>query len=280
MNKVIAITGASSGIGLATALLLAQHDWIVYAGTRDVARDQQRYAGTPNLHFVEMEVTRPETLRQAFDTIERTHGHMDALFSNAGFGFLRALGQASMDEIKRVFETNVFGVMHSIQEALPLLRKAPAGGHVIATTSVGGLVGQPFNEIYCSSKFAVEGLLESLATYYKPLFNIDVTLLEPGAIATQFNSTVFRQLEETGGIREDEYKPLIDKYIDTFSKRNTVPQTPESVAEVVLKLLQMETKPLRLRTSDAAERFAEHKTKLDPTGLDGTLLVRKLQLNM
>ncbi|MCY9667059.1 SDR family oxidoreductase [Paenibacillus alginolyticus] len=279
MNKIIAITGASSGIGLATALKFSEMGWSVYAGTRNVERDQEKYGHQANLHFIEMEVTSPESMEQAFAVIEKNHGHLDVLFCNAGFGFLRALGQATMEEIHSVFDTNVYGVMHTIRAGLPLLRKSDAG-HLIATTSVGGLVGQPFNEIYCAAKFAVEGLLESLATYYKPTFNIDVTLLEPGAIATNFNSTVLGHVQQTGGILEDEYKPIITQYLDNFSKRNTVPQTSESVAEVMVKLVtELEPKPLRIRTSEAAEAFVQYKVSQDPTGLDGMLNTRKLHLN-
>lgn len=252
---------------------------MVYAGTRNVERDQEQYGHQANLHFIEMEVTSLESMENAFAVIEKKHGHLDVLFCNAGFGFLRALGQATMEEIHNVFDTNVYGVMHTIRAGLPLLRKSDAG-HLVATTSVGGLVGQPFNEIYCAAKFAVEGLLESLATYYKPTFNIDVTLLEPGAIATNFNSTVLGHVQKTGGILEDEYKPIIMQYLDTFAKRNSVPQTSESVAEVMVKLVtELDPKPLRIRTSEAAEAFVQYKVSQDPTGLDGMLNTRKLHLN-
>ncbi|MEK3724425.1 SDR family oxidoreductase [Paenibacillus sp. FSL H8-0034] len=279
MSSVICITGASSGIGLATAIKFADNGWTVYAGTRNVERDQELYAQHTKLHFLKLEVTQPESLQAVFDRIEQEQGHLDVLLCNAGFGFLRSLGQATFEDIQRVFDTNVYGVMHSIRGALPLLRKA-AAPHIIATSSVGGIVGQPLNEIYCSSKFAVEGLLESMATYYKPLLNIDITLLEPGAIGTHFNETVFNHVAKTGGILEDEYKPIIDSFIESFSKRNTVPQTPESVADVVLQLVAMETKPLRLRTSEAAEAFVSTKVSNDPTGLESMLKVRKLQLNL
>ncbi|MET3288282.1 UNVERIFIED_CONTAM: NAD(P)-dependent dehydrogenase (short-subunit alcohol dehydrogenase family) [Brevibacillus sp. OAP136] len=279
MKGIICITGASSGIGLATALKLAREGFTVYAGTRQLQRELETHKDIENLHFLEMDVTKPDTLRQAFYAIEQRHGHLDVLFANAGYGFLKALGQASMQEIKDVFETNFFGVIHTIQLAEPLLRKADAG-YIIATSSVGGLVGQPLNEVYCASKFALEGLLESMATYYKPTFNIDITLLEPGAIATNFGSTVLRNIEETGGIPDDVYKPIADAYLGTYAKRNTAPQTAESVAEVVLGLLQMETKPLRVRTSDAAEAFAAHKTAADPMGLEGTAKIRKLLLGL
>ncbi|WP_336788098.1 SDR family oxidoreductase [Paenibacillus sp. MMO-177] len=279
MNKTIAITGASTGIGLATALLFAQKGWSVFAGTRNLKRERERH-NIEGLEWLEMEVTDPVSLQKAFEQInDRTGGKLDVLFCNAGFGFLRTLGQASMDEIRNVFETNVFGVIHTIKAALPMLRESDKA-HIMATSSVGGLVGQPFNEIYCSSKFALEGLLESLATYYKPLFNIDITLVEPGAIATNFNDTVFKQLGSTGGILDDEYKALIDRYVEQFTKRNTVPQTAESVAEVVFGLVNLEEKPLRIRTSEAADKFTAYKTEKDPTGLDGMLNVRKLHLGL
>ncbi len=278
MDKIIAITGASSGIGLATALKFAKEGWKVYAGTRNLDRDQDKYAAHKNIQFLEMEVTDPSSLNKAFNVIEQSHDHIDLLFCNAGYGFLRALGQATAEEIQGVFNTNVYGVIHTIERALPLLKKAESG-HIVATSSVGGLVGQPLNEIYCASKFAVEGLLESLATYYKPYFNIDISLLEPGAIETNFNSTVLGNIERTNGILEDEFKPVIDEFLSSFSKRNAVPQTSESVADVMFELAHMDPKPLRIRTSEAAEAFVQYKVKTDPTGLEGMLNTRKIQLN-
>lgn len=279
MGKIICITGASSGIGLATALRFAREGWTVYAGTRNPERDQELYREENNLHFVQLEVTDPASIQAVIDRITLEQGSLDVLFANAGFGYLRALGQAPAEDIHRVFDTNVYGVMHTIRAALPLLRSS-GYAHIVATSSVGGLVGQPMNEIYCASKFAVEGLLESLATYYKPQFNIDVTLLEPGAIATEFTKTVMGHVAGTGGILEDEYKPVIDAYTAAFLQRNVEPQTAESVAEVMWELVHMETKPVRIRTSERAEAFVAHKVSTDPTGLDGVLSTRKIQLNM
>ncbi|MBP3965300.1 SDR family oxidoreductase [Paenibacillus lignilyticus] len=279
MSKTILITGASAGIGLATALKFAQNGWIVYAGTRQLERDQEQYARYDNLHFREMEVTDPDAIRTVVDEIKREQKQLDVLFCNAGIGYLRALGQAPMQEIEHIFDTNVFGVMHTIQAALPMMQKA-GHGHIIATSSVGGLVGQPMNEIYCASKFAIEGLFESLATYYKPFFNIDVTLLEPGAIATNFTQSVLGHVASTGGIPEDEYKPIIDQYTKSFLSRNAEPQSADAVAEVMWELVAMEEKPLRIRTSERAEQFAHYKTQNDPTGLDGVRGIRKLQLGI
>lgn len=279
MGKIICITGASSGIGLSSALKFAKEGWTVYAGTRNLERDQERFSEVAHLKFVELEVTEPDSIQRVIDQIEQEQGSLDVLFCNAGFGYLRALGQAPIEDIHRVFDTNVYGVMHTIRAALPLLRKT-GYGHIVATSSVGGLVGQPMNEIYCASKFALEGLLESMATYYKPQFNIDISLLEPGAIATEFNNTVLGHVASTGGILEDEYKPILDAYRATFLQRNTEPQTADSVAEVMWDLVHMDTKPLRIRTSEQAEEFVSRKISTDPTGLEGVLSTRKIQLNM
>jgi NAD(P)-dependent dehydrogenase (short-subunit alcohol dehydrogenase family) len=167
MPQIICITGASSGIGLATALKFAKNDWTVYAGTRHVQRDREQYADQANLHFLEMEVTDPESLRQAFNVIEQSHSQ------------------------------TVLGHVHS-----------------------------------------------------------------------------------TGGILDDEYKPIFDAFLATFAKRNSIPQTSESVADIILDLVQMENKPLRLRTSDSGEAFTAHKVTTDPTGLDGVLNTRKLHLGL
>lgn len=279
MTNTMLITGASSGIGLATALKFAQNGWQVYAGTRNVERDQSQYGEHELLHFREIDVARPDTQKSVLDEIEQKQGQLDVLFCNAGIGYIRALGQAPLDEIQHIFNTNVYGVMQTIQAALPIMQKA-GRGHIIATSSVGGLVGQPMNEIYCASKFAVEGLLESLATYYKPFFNIDVTLLEPGAIATNFVQSVMGHVANTGGVLDDAYKPVIEQYTQSFLGRNTEPQTAESVAEVMWDLVAMEEKPLRIRTSERAEQFAGIKTQSDPTGLAGVRFIRELQLGI
>ncbi|QWU15462.1 NADP-dependent 3-hydroxy acid dehydrogenase YdfG [Paenibacillus sophorae] len=278
MSRVICITGASSGIGLATALLFAAEGWTVYAGTRNIERDQQKYIHR-NLNFVNIDVTKQDTIERAIQTIDQYHGRLDLLFCNAGFGYVKALNQTEIKDVQEVFDTNVYGVIRTIREAFPLMRKA-GGGHIVATSSISGLVGQALNEVYCASKFALEGLIESLATYYKPYFNIDVTLIEPGAINTNFSNTVMSQIAANGGIPEDEFKPVFDAFISTFGSVNADPQSPESVAKVVLELTRLEEKPLRIRTSDEAERFVSYKVENDPNGLSCLYETRNIQLGL
>ena len=277
--RTIFITGASSGIGLATATRFAEEGWTVYAGTRELTPALEK-AALPHLHFLEVDVTDLMSLKQAVSVIEQEVGHLNALFCNAGQGLLRALGQATSYEITQLFDINVFGVMRTIECCLPLLKAAPNGSHLLATSSISGLVGQPMNEIYCASKFALEGLFESLATYYKPFFSIDVTLIEPAAVETNFTASVLDRLEQTGGLHEDDFKPIIESYLRTYRVRYAERQSPETIAELIFELVHADEKPLRVRTAPEDEAFVAHKTANDPSGLVGTLKTRQLTLNL
>jgi NAD(P)-dependent dehydrogenase (short-subunit alcohol dehydrogenase family) len=106
-------------------------------------------------------------------------GKIDVLINNAGAGFVRTVEQATEEEIRWVTDVNYFGTVRCIKEVIPHMRSARSG-HIINISSVGGLVGQPFNELYCASKFAVEGLTEAMATYMEPAFGIKFTVVEPG----------------------------------------------------------------------------------------------------
>ena len=278
--KSMLITGASSGIGLATARRFAESGWTVYAGVRERTETLEDFSST-HLRFITLDVTDTTSLKAASHQIEQEVGHLDVLFCNAGQGLLRAIGQATSYEIHQLFETNVFGVMRTIEQCLPLLKAAPHGSHLLATSSTSGLVGQPLNEIYCASKFAVEGLLESLATYYKPFFSIDVTLIEPGAVETNFTATVLDQLEQSGGLHEDDFKPIVENYLRLYRKHHATRQASNEIAELVYTLVHMkEPKPLRVRTTPVDEAFVAHKTSADPSGLIGITKTRQLTLNL
>lgn len=277
--RTIFITGASSGIGLATATRFAEEGWTVYAGIRELTPTLEQQA-VPHLHFLEVDVTDLASLKQAVAVIEQEVGHLNALFCNAGQGLLRALGQATSYEIHQLFDINVFGVMRTIECCLPLLKAAPHGSHLLATSSISGLVGQPMNEIYCASKFALEGLFESLATYYKPFFSIDVTLIEPAAVETNFTASVLDRLEQTGGLHEDDFKPIVESYLRTYRIRHQDRQSADDIAELVFDLVHADEKPLRVRTTPEDEAFVAHKTANDPSGLIGTVKTRQLTLNL
>ena len=207
--------------------------------------------------------------------IIKVEGHLDCVVNNAGMGFVRSTEQASLEDAERVMDINFMGVLRVTKVVLPHMREH-GSGHFINISSVGGLVGQPFNEIYCASKFAVEGYTEALASYVQGPFNIKFTLVEPGGIQSEFANSAMKQVNETGGILQDSYLPILQKYMGGMKERGTSAyQTVEQVADVVLRIMENPAPPLRLRTSQWGQDFTQLKTGLDPDGTQSRDMVVK-----
>jgi len=264
MSKSILITGTSSGVG--RALLRACHDagWQAFGTVRKT--DDADSLTADGLNALMCDVTDDAGVQAAVEHVIATTGRLDAVIANAGIGYVRNIEQAPTDEVAHLFDVNVHGVFRTAKAALPHMRAARRG-HILAVSSVGGLVGQPFNELYCSTKFAVEGFIEGLASYVTPGFGIDFTLVEPGGISSGFADTVRKQVAATGGIHDDAYAPLMQAYLGGAASRGTdIYQTPEEVAAIILATLELDRPPLRLRTSPWSEHFTRFKTQADPTG--------------
>lgn len=275
MKKNILITGTSTGVGLASALLFAKEGYKVYATMRNLEKagplkDAITKEGL-DITILPLDVTKVATINTVVTTIIEADGKLDILLNNAGAGFAKTLEQTSLEEIDWVTNVNYLGVVKTTQAVLPHMRAAKSG-HIINITSVGGLVGQPFAELYCGAKFAVEGFTEALASYVGEPFNIKFSLVEPGGIATEFmNNAVARTANENGEMASGAYKPIFDTFLQGAQDRaasgdTSSYQTPAQVAEILLELAKEENPPLRKRTSEWAEQFCELKTKADPTG--------------
>lgn len=271
MKKVILVTGTSTGLGIAIAVQAAQAGNIVYATMRNTEKrgsldDAARKAGV-TLDVLQLDVQDSASVSAAVDAVIQKQGRIDVLINNAGMGYARSLEQADEADVQRVLDINYMGVVRCTKAVIPHMRKARAG-HVINISSVGGLVGQPFNEIYCGAKFAVEGLTESMASYITPSFGINFTAIEPGGIASEFANTVLAQIAQTGGMLEDEYLPILQKYISGSQRRQDtgIYQTADEVAEVVMQVMNMGQPPVRTRTSEWSEAFTKLRTGLDPDG--------------
>ncbi|MEO6637107.1 MAG: SDR family oxidoreductase [Ginsengibacter sp.] len=284
MNKVVLITGTSTGIGLYTSILLAKHGCTVYASMRDTGKKEllqsEAEANGVTLNIVQLDVQVEESIRECIKNITEKEDRLDVLVNNAGAGFLRTAEQATMEEIEDVMDVNFMGAVRCIKSVLPQMRMQKSG-HIINISSVGGLVGQPLNEIYCAAKFALEGFTESIATYMQPYFGINVSLIEPGGVTTEFGNSVMKYIENTGGIKEDAYSPLMCDYMEyrkTFSDpelRAKVFQTPQQVAEVILQCIEDEKPKLRYLTSTWAAEFTQLKTAADQNGVQLQAAVRK-----
>ncbi|WP_288959672.1 SDR family oxidoreductase [uncultured Sulfitobacter sp.] len=278
MPKVILITGTSTGLGVATAVQAAQAGHTVYATMRNTQKrgtlDAAAQVAGVSLNVLQLDVQDTGSVNAAVDTVIAEQGRIDVLINNAGMGYVRSLEQAEESDIQKILDINYTGVTRCIKAVMPHMRKARAG-HVINISSVGGLVGQPFNEIYCGAKFAVEGLTEAMASYITPAFGIHFTAVEPGGIASEFANTVLEQVEQTGGMLEDEYLPILQKYIAGSQNRQEtgIYQTADEVAAIVMKVMGSEHPPVRTRTSEWSEDFSKLKTGLDPDGLKQQSLV-------
>ena len=276
MKKNVLITGTSTGVGFESAILFAQNGYKVYATMRNLAKAEALKAKIEaenlDIEVLPLDVTDVESIQAAVKTIVDQDDRIDVLINNAGAGFAKTTEQATVEEIKWVTEVNYHGVVYCTQAVLPHMR-AQRSGQIINITSVGGLVGQPFNDFYCGAKFAVEGYTEALASYVSEPFNIKLTLVEPGGITTEFMSNaVAKTVNEAGAMATGEYAPIFQKYLEGAQSRasedHTSPyQTGKEVAEVILKVGQMEQPPLRIRSSEWAENMCRFKTEADPDGL-------------
>lgn len=274
MKQVAVITGTSTGLGLKLAVLLAQRGYTTIATMRDTAKKaallaEAEQAGV-ELAVRALDVQNAESVEACIQSIGTEFGPIDVLVNNAGAGYVRTTEQATEEEIADVLDVNLMGVIRCTRAVLPSMRERRRG-HIVNISSVGGLVGQPFNEIYCAAKFAVEGYTESLATYVQPTFGINFTLVEPGGISTEFVNNVMKKVNDTGGILEDAYSPVLARYMGGVQKRaaegkTATYQTAQQVAEVVANCIGLENPPLRLRTSEWGEKFCHFKVAGDPDG--------------
>ena len=271
-SKTVLITGTSTGLGISIAVQAAQAGHKVYATMRNLAkRDALDAAASQSgveLNVLPLDVQDTASVNAAVETIIKNDGRIDTLINNAGAGFVRTTEQATEDEINWVMDVNFMGVVRCTKAVIPHMRKARAG-HVITVSSVGGLVGQPFNEIYCAAKFAVEGFTEALASYVSPNFGINFTTIEPGGIQSEFAANIMKQVEATGGMLDDEYLPILQKYVGGAQTRQVgsdIYQTADQVAAVVMECVNAAEPPIRRRSSNWGERFTRFKTELDPTG--------------
>jgi NAD(P)-dependent dehydrogenase (short-subunit alcohol dehydrogenase family) len=254
---VVVVTGASSGIGLATAIRFSRSGDTVVAGIRASSRrDDLDAAGVDT---VDLDVADEESCGQAIDSVMARHGRIDVLVNNAGIGYVGTLEELTMDDLRRSMEVNFFGAARLTKAVLPGMR-ARRDGRVIAVTSLGGTLGQPFNDAYCAAKFAVEGLFESLYPV-EARFGVYTSIVEPGPVGTGFRQHSYRPARRGGS----ELDVLLDRYDAMMSAGADRAQSADGAAEVIVAVSR-EAKPhLRYQTSNFTTRLVSRKLS-DPTG--------------
>ena len=265
--KVALVTGSSSGIGFETAILLARSGYHTYASMRNIKKSKKitDMAEKKNLslQFVELDVNNDNSVKDAIDKIVREKNRIDVLVNNAGYGLFGSLEDMSLEEIKSQFETNFFDVIRVIQNSLPIMRKQQGGGFIVNISSVGGRMSVPVLSAYNSTKFALEGMSESLSYELEP-FGIRVVIIEPGFIRTNImNSSI---LSKKSQVPNSPYFSLTQKVAKHFNSMVNDPSSthPEEVAKTILKAITSESRQLRYTVGDDADSIIQaKKTMLD-----------------
>jgi NAD(P)-dependent dehydrogenase (short-subunit alcohol dehydrogenase family) len=262
-QNVALVTGSSSGIGYETSLLLAKSGFHTYASMRNLEKSKS-IAEIANkeklpLEIIQLDVNDDRSVKEAVDKIVAEDNRIDVLVNNAGYGLFGSLEDLSVEEIKAQFETNFFGVIRVTQKVLPIMRKQNSGT-IVNLSSVGGRVGVPVLSAYQSTKFALEGLSESLSYELEP-FGIKVVIVEPGFIRTNImNSSI---MAKKAVDPKSPYFSLMQKVENHFKSMMDNPSTsqPEEVANVILQAITSENPQLRYTAgNDAATVMQAKKT--------------------
>jgi short-subunit dehydrogenase len=247
-KKVVLITGASSGIGKETAKLLVEKGHIVYGAARRL--DKMNDLKVAGIKLLEMDVTNDESMVKGIQKIIETEKRIDVLINNAGYGSFGALEDVPISEAKYQFDVNIFGLARLTQLVLPHMRKQQSG-KIVNISSMGGKFGEPHGAWYHATKFAVEGLSDSLRMELKQ-FNIAVVIIEPGAIKSEWGGIAKENLLKVSG--NTAYKNLATKHaalIDETYKR--VGSEPIVIAKTIAKAINSNNPKTRYAVGGGAK---------------------------
>ena len=269
MGKVAVVTGSSSGIGYETSLLLARNEFETYATMRNLKKsiDLQEIAAKERipLKVLPLDVNDDTSLSNAIDTIVKENGRIDVLVNNAGYSLFGSLEEITMEEIKEQIETNFFGVVRVTKAVIPIMRKQ-GSGTIINVSSLGGRIGlAPFLTIYHASKFAVEGFTESLRLELAE-FNIDVILIEPGAIRSNFMDNI--KTAKNYDLNTSPYANSVRKLFEGFQPLLADSSTPNDVAQVILDAAKSSTPNVRYAVGKDAESVLKARRELSDKELE------------
>ena len=263
-QKVAIVTGSSSGIGYATSLLLARNGFHTYATMRNIGRSADvqdiAYKERLPLEVIQLDVNDDASIRDSIEKVESENERIDVLVNNAGYGLVGAFEDLSVEEIKSQFETNFFGVIRLTQQVLPIMRKQKSGT-IVNISSGAGRIGFPGMSAYVSSKFALEGLSESMSYELEP-FGIKVVIIEPGVIRTNFkkNSVMSKKSLDNSSISP--YSSIIQKIDSSISSMVEHATPPEEVAKTILHATISNNPELRYLVGNDMIMMAETKKSM------------------
>ncbi|MGE8343381.1 Diacetyl reductase [Flavobacterium sp. ACN2] len=266
-NKVWFITGASKGLGLELAKKLLAEGFKVAATSRNEASLSAALGkASENFLPLEMDLVDEKSVKKAIDKAVNHFKTIDVLVNNAGYGLLGALEELTDAEARKNYEVNVFGLLNVIRNAMPILR-ANQSGHIFNISSVGGYYGEfPGWGIYCSTKFAVAGLTESLAAEIKP-FGVHATIVYPGYFRTDFLKDSSLLVPENPIAEYKEVRQSESAHKDDINENQ--PGDPVKLAEALIKVSQDQNPPLHLFLGEDAFNMANQKIASVQKELEG-----------
>ena len=268
-KEVAVVTGASTGIGFETSLALARNGFHTYATMRKLEEGKSNQimniAKNENLPLqaIQLDVDNDKSVLDAINKIVSENGRIDIVVNNAGYALVGALEQTSMEEIKAQFETNFFGAVRVIQAVIPIMRKQRSG-KIVNITSMGGRIAIPLDSIYHATKFALEGLSESIQYELEP-FGINIILIEPGAVGTNFwkNWKMAAKTSDHKDKNNDSpYKQIKNNMLESFKQIEQNAIHPSEVAKVILQAAKADNPDFRYVVGKDAATILETRRKI------------------
>lgn len=268
MEKVALVTGSSSGIGLETSLALARKGYFTYATMRDTNKATKLLdiSKKENLKLVTipLDVDKEDSIKNAVSKIESEKGRIDVLVNNAGYLLFGCIEDISVDELKAQFETNFFGIVRMIQLVAPIMRKQNSG-IIVNLSSVAGRIGFPGTPAYISSKFALEGLSESMRYEMSP-FGIKTIIIEPGVIKTNIFSSMKNNPKP-----DSPYQEISEKVQKGIKMMGELGTDPKEVANTIIKAIEADDPLPRYMVGNDAAMFLEAKKMKTDTEFENYL---------
>ena len=262
MEKVAIVTGSSSGIGYETALALARDGFYTFATVRNLKKadkiSQVAKKENLNIEIIELDVDDEKSISAAVEKILAKKQRIDVLVNSAGWGLFGSVEDVSMKDFRAQFETNFFGIISIIQKVAPIMRKQGTGV-IVNVSSVAGRIGFPGSPAYISSKFALEGLSESIR-YELGQFGVKIIIIEPGVIKTNF----FSSMKIAEPKPDSPYKEITEKVIMGIKMMAELGTPPSEVATTIVNAVKEENPRPRYIVGNDAQMFLEaKKTKTD-----------------
>jgi NAD(P)-dependent dehydrogenase (short-subunit alcohol dehydrogenase family) len=274
LAKIVLITGASSGIGEETVKRLMTAGYTVYAGARRL--DRMKSLADAGAHVLALDLTDEASMTAAVNTVMQEAGRIDVLINNAGYGSYGALEDVPLEEARRQFEVNIFGLARLTQLVLPAMR-AQRSGRIVNVSSIGGKFGEPFGAWYHATKFALEGLSDSLRMELYP-FGIDVVVIQPGATHSEWSQIAHESLLKYSS--DGPYGKGATAHANMMEEghKGSVPAQPSVVANTIVQAVQASKPKTRYVTGGLARTMLFMRRVLSDRGFDAMFRMIERQM--